>query len=337
MNGSLARLAAAVLCALTTAVAAAEPGSSFHLSHGAGGARLRGQLHLHTTASDGNRDAAEVVRLYREAGYAFVGISDHNRRTPDPLVQGILCIPSSELSDRAADRSPLAGHHLTILGLATDPRDDGWDRDSLEAILRRARAEGALAFANHPRVAHPWPLEDLVGADGLAGLEVFNNREYQLLEDARAGAGMAYFRRQPAWQRALKAGRRLWGTATDDVHDYGDPRQWDRGWVEVHAGERSAEAILAALRSGDFYACRGVDGDAPRLDLAMEAARLAARADRPCRFRLVGPGGLLEELGPAEDASFGLDPEQSFVRVECEDAGDPSRITYSQPLWRGTE
>ena len=37
----------------------------------------RGNLHGHCTHSDGRNEAAEVVRLYREAGYDFTCLSDH--------------------------------------------------------------------------------------------------------------------------------------------------------------------------------------------------------------------------------------------------------------------
>ena len=37
----------------------------------------RGNLHGHCNHSNGQNEAAEVVRLYREAGYDFTCLSDH--------------------------------------------------------------------------------------------------------------------------------------------------------------------------------------------------------------------------------------------------------------------
>ena len=38
---------------------------------------LRGNLHTHSTASDGELAPGEVCRRYREAGYDFICLSDH--------------------------------------------------------------------------------------------------------------------------------------------------------------------------------------------------------------------------------------------------------------------
>ena len=41
----------------------------------------KGNLHTHTTESDGALDPAEVVRRYREAQYDFLALTDHGRVT----------------------------------------------------------------------------------------------------------------------------------------------------------------------------------------------------------------------------------------------------------------
>ena len=38
----------------------------------------KGNIHCHTTDSDGMLTPDEVVRLYKDAGYQFLAISDHN-------------------------------------------------------------------------------------------------------------------------------------------------------------------------------------------------------------------------------------------------------------------
>ena len=39
---------------------------------------LKGNLHTHTNASDGRYPVSDVVRIYKEKGYDFLGISDHD-------------------------------------------------------------------------------------------------------------------------------------------------------------------------------------------------------------------------------------------------------------------
>ena len=37
----------------------------------------KGNIHTHSTRSDGMRDAADVCATYREAGYDFLALTDH--------------------------------------------------------------------------------------------------------------------------------------------------------------------------------------------------------------------------------------------------------------------
>ena len=39
---------------------------------------LKGNLHTHTNASDGRYPVSDVARIYKEKGYDFLGISDHD-------------------------------------------------------------------------------------------------------------------------------------------------------------------------------------------------------------------------------------------------------------------
>src|ERR1051326_4893732 len=72
----------------------------------------RGNLHTHTTESDGDSPPSDVVRWYREHGYDFLVITDHNKVTvvhDDKL----LLIPGEEVTDRFA-KKPL---HVNATGI----------------------------------------------------------------------------------------------------------------------------------------------------------------------------------------------------------------------------
>ena len=58
----------------------------------------RGNLHGHCTDSDGRNETAEVVRLYREAGYDFTCLSDHYWTDP-PYSAETVCDSSGLDSD----------------------------------------------------------------------------------------------------------------------------------------------------------------------------------------------------------------------------------------------
>ncbi len=63
----------------------------------------KGNLHTHTTQSDGKVTPAESMRWHADHGYHFYGITDHNvlTRPADFLPQPpLLSIPSVEVSAR---------------------------------------------------------------------------------------------------------------------------------------------------------------------------------------------------------------------------------------------
>ena len=43
---------------------------------------LRGNLHAHTTLSDGQLPPEAVIAAYEQAGYDFLAISDHDKLVP---------------------------------------------------------------------------------------------------------------------------------------------------------------------------------------------------------------------------------------------------------------
>ena len=73
---------------------------------------LKGNLHAHTTFSDGRRPVEEVVARYRDLGYDFLAITDHDDRIQDdywfripPSDDRMIVLPGVEL-----DYRPLSQH-----------------------------------------------------------------------------------------------------------------------------------------------------------------------------------------------------------------------------------
>ena len=56
----------------------------------------KGNIHTHTTESDGDADPDFVTRWYRDHGYDFLVLSDHNHRTilEHEIEGGPLMIPA---------------------------------------------------------------------------------------------------------------------------------------------------------------------------------------------------------------------------------------------------
>ncbi len=135
-----------------------------------------GNLHIHTTLSDGHATHAEVVASAARAGLDFVVVTDHNAY--DAERQGwhgdVLLLVGEELHD------PEDAHHNHLLALGID-RDLAGVNPDPQARIDAVNAAGGLAFLAHP-VEHSGPRAgeseiDWVrwDATGYAGLEVWNH------------------------------------------------------------------------------------------------------------------------------------------------------------------
>jgi len=204
-----------------------------------GAAWLRGNLHTHTTLSDGPLDPQPTVDAYAEKGYDFLAVTDHDKLAEigglDP--RGMTLIPGNEIT---AD-----GPHLLHLNagqlLAPNP-----DRQTVVDEINRG---GGLSVFCHPSweaTFNHCPQEKLEQYQNYTGIEIFNG-----VTVWAEGNPYAVDR----WDRLLSQGRQVWGFANDDPHFV---EGFGVGWNVVQTSDRSPGAILEALRRGRFYASTGV-------------------------------------------------------------------------------
>ena len=175
---------------------------------------LKGNLHAHTTFSDGRRPVAEVVARYRELGYDFLAITDHHDRVGDDYWYNI---PSGDdrmlvLTGIELDYRPLSQHVGKITG----------DRETLYVLNHPARYGLSVKQILY-RI-------DVITGAGLPihAVEITDTGVYQAQHDVERIS--------------------LPKVGTDDSHRDDD---FGRAWVEVDAA-RNTDAILRAIKAGDF-------------------------------------------------------------------------------------
>jgi len=196
---------------------------------------LKGNLHAHTTFSDGRFAVEDVVSRYRDLGYDFLAITDH-----DDLIQPDywLSLPSSDdrmiiLPGVELDYRPLSQHVGKVTG----------DRETLYILNHPARYALTVeqTLRRIRRISRDWfPIH---------AVEVTDTGVYQAEYDVDAIG--------------------LPKVATDDSHSDGHIGQ---AWIEVNAA-RNPDAILRAIKAGDFavgFGSRGVarPSSRPRTDTA---------------------------------------------------------------------
>jgi hypothetical protein len=216
----------------------------------------KGNTHTHTTESDGDSSPAEVVRWYRDHGYDFLVISDHNRVTTvhdDKL----LLIPGEEVTDRFA-KKPLHVNAIGITKLVTPQHGDSITA-TLQHDIDAVRDAGGVAEVNHPNFGWAFGTAEMKPLNGFTLLEIASGHP---LVNMKGGGDVPAV--EAMWDELLRSGKRVFAVAVDDSHhfhcdtkapDYAPP---GRGWIMVRAEKLDQKEILDAISRGDFYASTGV-------------------------------------------------------------------------------
>ncbi|MBM7067987.1 PHP domain-containing protein [Actibacterium sp. 188UL27-1] len=220
----------------------------------------RGNLHTHSTRSDGVLEPVEVCRRYAAEGYDFMALTDHliglyNYPITDTTpyrVPGFTTILGAELHSGAMQNGEL--WHILAVGLPADfdppvvpdfhPTDG---QESGPALAARAREAGAYVAIAHPE----WSGLSLADARSLEhadAVEVYNH-----------GCAVGADRPHGFYilDRLLEDGRAMTLCATDDAH-FTEPDHFG-GWVMVKAVENDPDALVAALKAGHSYSSTGPD------------------------------------------------------------------------------
>lgn len=106
-----------------------------------------GNIHMHTTYSDGTGGYEDLIAAARAAGLDFIYVTDHNvlmRAREEGYRQGVLTLVGEEAHDD--DRVPQR-NHLLCLGISTDLADQTKDPQHL---IDAVNAQQGLAFLAHP-------------------------------------------------------------------------------------------------------------------------------------------------------------------------------------------
>ena len=277
----------------------------------------RGNLHMHSLWSDGNVFPEDAVGWYRDHGYQFVVLSDHQELQLD--TNAWLEVGSKKLSRERAEAyekghpasaelrkesgkeylklktvwelkkmfdQPEAflmvpGHELNrvIGGLQvhmnainvhdTIPyRYGDTPSETFQRIEAAVTAWGdeqevpTLFMMNHPT----WPYFDirpevLIGLPQIRFFEVCNADGGSTFPPHRS-----WYSTEKFWDivnafRIEDGYDAVFGTASDDTHNYTDPKGSARpgeGWICVRAARLDPNALLQAMYRGDFYASTGV-------------------------------------------------------------------------------
>jgi hypothetical protein len=271
--------------------------------------RLRACFHAHSTDSLGGFSQAtapfeSLHAAYRRLGYDVIGISEYQAIRPE------VAEDDGRVYVRVYEHGYGAGkQHQTVIGAGRIEWRDyicGQSLEQKQHVLDLLGEPGVFIVANHPNKWQGYADEDFDRLTGVHGIEI----------ETRYSKGYVH------WDRALSAGRPVWGICSDDAHR--PERSWHvgSGWVQLHAKERSEAGVLEALRSGRFESVWAKSGGAPNALRSLEVVRdgegerLELALVRPAEWlHAIGQGGEIFRIANhAAALSIPLGPEITYVR-----------------------
>ena len=244
----------------------------------------RGNMHCHSTLSDGHFTPEELKELYKSRGYSFLAITDHEHFNNNSYLddEDFITLTSAEFAIKEfPTQSTLKNFDMKVCHLnfyakrqdndytfcynsAADhfskperrpfinrPEKDHeriYGHEGISALIKEANEHGFFVCYNHPR----WSLEnyaDYSGYDGLWGVEIYNH--------ACCVDGL-YDYDINVLDDMLRDGKRVFASCGDDNHNRGAELMQSFGAsVWVNADSLSYENIVDGLMSGNFYSSMG--------------------------------------------------------------------------------
>ncbi|HXI14563.1 MAG TPA: CehA/McbA family metallohydrolase [Thermoanaerobaculia bacterium] len=295
----------------------------------------KGNTHTHTLNSDGDSSPDEVVRWYRDHGYQFLVLSDHNFLTSvgglnalHGVDEKFLVIPGEEVSDKFGGK-PIHVNALNLRKLV-EPQGGKSVVETIQRNVDAVRAAESVPHINHPNFMWAITADDLSRVSNDKLLEIYNGHPMVNNEGGGDRPGM-----EQVWDILLTRGKLIYGIAVDDAHHF--KRPWDRdaarpgrGWVVVRAARLDAATLMAAMEKGDFYASTGVE--LRDYTAAKDAITIDIRVSGETRYttRYIGSKGKVLQESTTNPSVYRFRGNEGYVRASVTDSNGAK--AWTQPV-----
>ena len=309
---------------------------SVHARQSQGGSKwYKGNTHTHTLNSDGVSSPDDVARWYREHGYQFLVLTDHNFLTSVDGLNALhgaddkfLVVRGEEVTDRF-DNKPI---HVNALGVARLVSPQGGS-NVLETVQRNVdaiRAADGVPSINHPNFGWAITADEMARVRNNKFFEVFNGHP---LTNNAGGGGLPGM--EAVWDTILSRGVLMYGVAVDDAHDF--KRPWDpaasrpgQGWIYVRAPRLDAQELLRAMDRGDFYSSTGVELSDVQSTPQSMTITVKERTWARYRIQFIGRGGRLLQETTSSPARYDFRGTEGYVRAKVIESS--GAVAWTQPV-----
>lgn len=298
--------------------------------------KYKGQLHCHTTRSDGVLPEKEVIKKYKEKNYNFVLLSDHRIYwANDKYDEKNFIVLNGYEADVDTGGYPNQDFHFQCLSneenienkfehekIYNAPKYEGMS--TVQKMLDKEKERGNITILNHPN----WSRNklDIFKLKGFFALEIYNHCSEV---DESCGFALDY------WDEALRNGYKIFGVASDDSHTFKNDRDYDGGWIEVESENLTKKEIVDKLQKGVFYSTMGPQiNDLRVVDgvIYIECSPVEKINFKTSHMRGVAKFPLNGEE-TLEKAQYKIRDIDKWIRIECIDKF--GKIAWSNPIFIG--
>ena len=308
----------------------------------AGAEWYRGNTHTHTNLSDGDSSPQAVVQWYKDHGYNFVVITDHNINADVKELNAVfstkgdnfLVIPGNEISCMSE------GKPVHIKALQVVKPIQPFNEENITGTIRKnideIHSAGAVAVVAHPNFVWAFGAKELEAAGNVKLIEVWNSHP---IVNNKGGGGKPGT--EEIWDTLLSKGNLIWGVASDDTHalkdftpSYANP---GRGWVMVRCDRLAPENIMSALERGDFYFSMGPELSDIAFDGKKFTVTIRSNEKIPAQYRpdytveFIGKGGKVLASDSNLTAIYKLRGNEEYVRARITDSN--GFRAWTQPVF----
>lgn len=268
--------------------------------------QLKGQMHCHTTTSDGAYTPTQLLTMYKDAGYDFVAITDHDKLNPSVDLIGIIHIRGSEYF-AGGYRSHLCVYNISKL--RSDINDTIFNVQNSINLIKKS---GGLCSFAHPQ-------NNIVPLNENEGLSLNN---YNMVE-VYTGFDKSYY--DSIVDNLLKQGKRFNLLAVDDFHTEA-ANFFNDGWIVVNADMKEQSVILREIENGNYYSSNGNN-----ISLSLINGALTATSTSSSNITFVTDKGRTT-VSAVTSAGYTIQGDEVYIRVESQRVSD-GKYAWSNPLF----
>lgn len=285
----------------------------------------KGNIHSHTTLSDGTYTPERQIEAYKSHGYDFLAFSDHNvmNNKPEWNSGTLLMIPAWE-RDILYQYKVKCTHIIGLFPPDTETetfRRDPGDKNVMtdQMLVDEMRKENAFVCIAHPSWSRMEP-DELLKLKGYDAVEVFNTGTECLCHEGH---------NEYIWDMLLRSGKHVLGIACDDTHSHTAHDDHFGGWIMVNSDKLDRKSIVESIQKGYYYSTMGptindwgMDGDSVYVECS------------PCSeiHFITHPARGMANFGTdMKSLTYKLKGGESYIRVEIID--EKGNRAWTNPIW----